>query len=530
MKNKLIKFKLNGLETEMTTLDAQKFFISLLHQEESSWIDFPIKIPQIGLKDYSQFWRIYSKNQEPELLTADDLKTINNKDITTALPENKINYYVSVNGFSEKEFKNKHGYWTKSRCESNCTNINGIFLDFDFHRLSIDKIENSISKLLNFLNDKIENNIILKPTIINITGRGLALFYIYDQSSFQFDDKFKKFHKNLTDRLMTYFQNLIDVDIEDVDIDKSVNSLDKICRLPFTFNSSTNSYSSIYSADEILYDPTYIYEYFKLDNIVTTTITTKIKNSKKNKLKATNNNNVENLNIYELLKFKNEKYYCIPPQYRAIVKARIKILDKYIENEGFERDEGSGRNNLIFLYFNFAISIYGHNAGLLKTIEYNNKLGEPLSNNEFTNIIQYTVKHSKQSSPYIIWNNNTFIDLAGFTDNDIQTYEILKNQQIKEERRRKHQERVLQDKLICKTALEHTDLTYSEISNYLLTNHNIKICRKTVERHLNAHGINKTNRCDIKYEDIDFDLNEIYKHKSKKYVSINEFLSGLSNS
>lgn len=513
--NDKVRFLLNGTKTEMTVNEAQQLFIKTLHQEDESWVDFPVKPANASIKDFYQFWRCYNKTEETNLVSVKDLENIRDKDIQASLGENKISYYVSVNGFSGEIKKNKSGYPSRSRSESNCTNINGVFLDFDLHGLANDKVDDTVAKILDYIEINVANNRILKPSIINYTGRGIAMFYLYDQSSFEFNTDFISFHKKLAGKLMTFFDNIIPFD--EVEIDKSTITPTKICRIPFTYNTSSESYSSIYCINEIAYDPKYIYEYFNLDEIDTSNTFRKKKTKKKEKATKKIETNIYNKFddkvIYNLLKLDEEKYYYIPSITKAVIRSRLAILDKFIEDEGIDFVEGSGRNNLIYLYYAYSIAANGHNLGLIKTIEFNKQLGEPLLSDEFIGIIRNIDNESNHLCEKVIKKTETFIKYVGFSKEEIETYGIYKNQQKVANQKKQHEIRVIRDKLICEIALAFPNMTYNEIRKYLRTNYSINICRKTVERRLNKHGINETTRSIIRYEDIDFKKNEIYKHK-----------------
>lgn len=143
------------------------------------------------------------------------------------------NLYVSVNTFS--------GHRRKA---SKCYAINAIVVDLDDHRSKPFIVRQKIENTFSVLYQAIDAERIPVPTIINATGRGLQLLFVYDRSISYRTQRHKRnsmvrMHRKIVDRLYSELQSMLDVDC--LRLDESCRDLSRVVRIPGTINTKTDT-------------------------------------------------------------------------------------------------------------------------------------------------------------------------------------------------------------------------------------------------------------------------------------------------
>ena len=252
------------LETEYrekTHVEQQYLFVDLLTLNSPGWYQFPRKKywknqeneyyidEKTGKKKkkniwYSDVWTFLSGMEKDE----------NNYEIDKKIWRNTNDSYVTVNPMSDAV--NDKG--KRVRSKKNCIAINEMHFDVDvIHNL--DPFDTELADEIISYVISIMYTILPTPTMIILSGRGIAWFYKYSKPISTFDE-----NKNLTEdsklhdlmyqcaleKLRQKFDEWKGV----VDVD-TVSDYARVTRLPGTINTKAGRFAELYK-----YDPIMLYE------------------------------------------------------------------------------------------------------------------------------------------------------------------------------------------------------------------------------------------------------------------------------
>lgn len=199
----------NILPKDLSLRDMRSLFLNILHKRDSI-IYAPIKT--------NGKWKEQNASTIEGVLTQTD----------SVFSDNDC--YVTVNPFQN----------TSGRRKDFVQAINGIYIDLDLHD------ETATPDSLNALCAKIQQFFdcgeLLYPTMLTLSGRGLALFYLYEVSIPQSDTKWVQQHDTLYMALIYRMQRLLG---EDIKVDTCVRDASRVCRIPGTKNQKAGRFSEI---------------------------------------------------------------------------------------------------------------------------------------------------------------------------------------------------------------------------------------------------------------------------------------------
>ena len=148
--------------------------------------------------------------------------------------------YFSLNGFS--------GFHRKS---NECRQINGIVIDLDCHEPATKVfLRWIVQRNLIAILDALYAGDIPAPNIITVTGRGLQLLYLFDNSISYFiktgeiNEKAVFAYKKIQGEIASIIKSVLPEDFS-LEIDYNVNDVSRVVRIPGTKNSKSGTVASV---------------------------------------------------------------------------------------------------------------------------------------------------------------------------------------------------------------------------------------------------------------------------------------------
>lgn len=313
-------------------------------------------------------------------------------------------YYISANTF--KSYK---------RSTDNLFALNNIVVDIDNHSdiNEYDRnrlLESFVFRLKEFINE----NIIICPNVVVLTGRGIQLWYTLIPVSY----KLLFLYRIVADELKHQIQSLLldefpnELEGLEVDFGASGNAAGYY-RLPFSFNTKAKTLSRI----EILKQPQYEIHEITGHSIPDKKQSTEIKESKKSSKQTENkekkHKNVKNINTRRCLKIVDMVF--------DLQKNREIVHD----NNGIHEN----RQRLCFTLATFAGQIYSKEYALEILSTLNKKFTNPLNQKKLEYLLSYTTENAKleDGKNKAIWSNKTIIDYLELTSDEQAKYKIIVN-------------------------------------------------------------------------------------------------------
>ena len=317
--------------------------------------------------------------------------------------------YFSLNGFA--------GYHRKS---DECRQVNGIVVDLDYHEASTKAFRRWIvGRNLAVILDAVDAGDIPAPNIITNTGRGIQLLYLFENSISYFTKNgeinekaifaYKRIQEEITRKV-----NAVLPEEDGLEIDRNVNDISRVVRIPGTKNSKSDTVASIVYTND---------EYYSFSDFYKKKDTSDKKISyKKSSVKGSNGN-------------------------KELQQARINELEKLVELRG-GNCEGY-RNYMALLYYNAAVQIFEKDKANKMLFEFCKKFNPgttPFTKSQINAIIR-SVNSNKTAgySGYYIFTKQWIIEHLAITQDEanaigFSTY-INKRERTKQKNRQNKQER-----------------------------------------------------------------------------------------
>lgn len=319
-------------------------------------------------------------------------------EILKNIPESEA--YITLNGF--------YG-WRKNAIL--CRQINALFFDLDYHE-KVPKSEIDWRNGHNFqlLQDAIHNQELYNPNIIVNSGRGLQLYYIFENSipyhlkDGSTNDKALYSLRKIRETITNQLNNILASTEYPLEVDNKVGDLSRIVRIPGTYNKKAKSVATILYVNQ---------EYCKLADFYT---------------------KVEKPQIQKPYIKKPTKSH----SQDALQHARLIELKKLQEYRNFNCI--GCREIMCFLFFNAASQVYSKEDATNELKEFNSKFSEPIPECQIRAILKE--KHYKISKDYIIKNLNiTEVEMQQlklFSTNNLSR--VLKKAQTKKNKQERNKE------------------------------------------------------------------------------------------
>lgn len=513
------------LETEYrekTHVEQQHLFVDLLTLNSPGWYQFPRKKiwknqadeyyvdEKTGKKKkkniwYSDVWTFLSGMKKDE----------NNYEIDKKIWRNTNDSYVTVNAMIDAV--NDKG--KRVRSNKNCIAINEMHFDVDvIHNLdpfATELADEIISYVISIM-----YTILPTPTMIILSGRGIAWFYKYSKPISTFDE-----NKNLTEDSQLHdlmYQCALEKLRQEfvewkgvVDVD-TVSDYARVTRLPGTINVKAARFAELYKYDlNMLYKSKDLYAEFGF----TDAELNEQKNKKKQTVKKTaekkqNSDSKRSTKTAYEKQLDDDKLPKVPKWYRDYAKSRLPMIAEIPKFRNML--EGSGRHDLIFVAYNIARCVFVHAEAVAYAKKINDTFAEPLDDDDFDRQIRRICVHEEKenlhsSGIYVFSDATLALKYLRLTRSEAIEHGWLKT----DEKNRKNQEAQAEaekrDRRIAECWLVDK-LSTVKMSEQLKIEGFKHVSEKTVRNRLNAMGL-KADRTQ-KLEDVKCDLR--YKRSEEK--------------
>ena len=513
------------LETEYrekTHVEQQHLFVDLLTLNSPGWYQFPRKKiwknqadeyyvdEKTGKKKkkniwYSDVWTFLSGMKKDE----------NNYEIDKKIWRNTNDSYITVNAMIDAV--NDKG--KRVRSNKNCIAINEMHFDIDvIHNLNPYNAELA-DQIIQYV-ISIMYSILPKPSMIVLSGRGIAWFYKYSKPISTFDeDRNPTEDSELHDLMYKCALKKLRQEFDEwkgvVDVD-TVSDYARVTRLPGTLNRKAGRFAELYKHDtNMLYEQKDLYSKFgfadaELNEQKSYSEKTLKKKSTKSKKsvsdKKTKTTYKKQLNDNELPK--------VASWYRDYAKSRLPMIAEIPKFRNML--EGSGRHDLIFVAYNIARCVFVHAEAVAYAKKINDTFAEPLDDDDFDRQIRRICVHEEKenlhsSGIYVFSDATLALKYLRLTRSEAIEHGWLKT----DEKNRKNQEAQAEaekrDRRIAECWLVDK-LSTVKMSEQLKIEGFKHVSEKTVRNRLNAMGL-KADRTQ-KLEDVKCDLR--YKRSEEK--------------
>lgn len=319
------------------------------------------------------------------------------QEITDGILPATTNFYTTLNTFHSPK-----------RTVENLHTLNGFYIDLDFHDTLPLFLDEKKASLVSALTYEITFGYLPQPTMIVDTGRGLALYYIFERSipcfTYAGDDPKKlafakacKKAKNLYDttyrKLIQILQQTLKDHRYEKTVDTSIMDAARLVRIPGTWNEHAHAMA------HIIYLNVEAPEYTSLD-FIATFAGTKRKDKEK------------------IIEFPVERVSFTAEGLIAFAKRRTKFL---IKLRDMRKKQRGTREKLCFIFYE-TISIYMEEEDAVKElVEFNAEFKYPLNFSEVHSIIRNGSyeKRKKRGGQYKF--TNAFLkDYLSLTEEEIE--------------------------------------------------------------------------------------------------------------
>lgn len=277
-------------------------------------------------------------------------------------------------------------FYKRSRSNQNARHLNALFVDLDVYNENISKLD-----AINGIDFLVEKEILLEPTFIVDSGRGLYAIWKIESVPGRFQN---------AQKLYSHVQEYLIENMKDLGADPKAKDIARVLRVPGSFNAKSDSVVEILEYSEKTYTLRLFQELMNDVNAVDWSIETK-KLAEKPKRQKRNPGRIKRLfNFYTL----------------AISRSRdlemICVLRDY--------DIKGSRNTLLHIYAYQMMLIHKDlNVAKDVTKSLNEKLVEPLSNQEITVLCRSVYKayqnHLKDKVKGYNYKNETIIERLRIT-------------------------------------------------------------------------------------------------------------------
>lgn len=313
------------------------------------------------------------------------------------LPYN-VDVYICPNGM-----KTKH-----KRTTENLICIQNLVIDIDCH----DDIENyeEYSKHINQIQTKILNEAIIKPNLINQTGRGLHLWYWIEPCHVSLN----KLCMSVIDMICANIQSILDKTSTKLTIDKASSmKLGGLFRLPYSYNTKAKTWSKAQLIHEDLPNINQLKTELQEHGYKSTYFLDQIKKPKKQK---------------KFFKWSDKTW---KNDYAPYMIKRKKFMDHIFET----RTETKGcRDLMIFGMFSTLIHLVDEQEAVEYCEQLNLEFEQPLKYGEMAAIFG-EVKKKKHK-----FTVEKFLDFVQATDEERAWYKKLSKKEKKKQQTKQHRQ------------------------------------------------------------------------------------------
>lgn len=406
----------------------------------------------------------------------------------------KYNTYVTINAFKyvDGEIKKSKDY---------LKSIGTIYLDIDFHTVLNQETEELINDVLRKIDGFIESGILLAPSMIVRSGRGLGIYYCLWKAIPKEDMQNVRLFFEIYFALFQLYEKMLDVKL-----DASVIDTSRIARIAGTINLNSGTYCELVFYNQDDNNQLVRYSLEELNENIKNEIDEKVKNQVAKKISSLYGIKLENKiqKIEKSEKNKKAKRINIPKRQIELDDKYLnnyKFLSKFIENvvddmgDQFDH-EGTGRQKLVCAYFSYQLLINQYEA-YDKAYNLNSKFALPLSFLEFNAVI----KGVKDNQPYLFSKDGILKDTI-ITHADADRLGLFKYEKRRTEFEKKRIARKKRNELIIE--LYQKNLSVRQIQRRLNEDYGMKCSIGNISKIIGGYKFIKDDEIKIFDKNYDF--------------------------
>lgn len=337
---------------------------------------------------------------------------------------------------------------THGRYSGLVENINGFFIDIDFHSLPTDDIRQAVIMAKIRIFNAILHGIIPVPTMMCRSGRGYHLYYLYKSPVAAADKIRSRLHDVMYGLIIDHF----DKTFEGLDIDRKIMDRSRVCRVPGTLNTHIGELCALIYYNGPYYSQDDLIDRFRLDTsyaVVTAEIKEnrkKIQEKKNGRSAKKNAGSVKHTPKKGALQLEKALPDNVIPMRKALMIRKgydITVSGIFQLTEYRNRKMNGNRHYAVHLVYTLSLGA-GHSEEYSKdkAFELNSMFTDPLSENEAYGCMNHTTQDIF-NKPYYGYKRETAYDRLGLTDEENNVLKIDKERLVKanrmaaEERNRK---------------------------------------------------------------------------------------------
>lgn len=408
----------------------------------------------------------------------------NSEDLLKASRQEKEGEYVSIHPVCKKQIGNGCVY-----------NYNAIFVDLDCHggegegcleeRLRQKYINEAVVELtMAFYLQELPI-----PTMMLRTGRGVALYYVFEKSIPASNQKASRKYKLLWRHMISYFSDFLKLHNLSLDADLSVINDCRLVRLPESINQNNKKECQLVfvnkiNENEVCYTSMKkLSDFIELNEIILREKVAKQETVAKDVcLKP----KMAPKSVTECRREESEKV----KRKSNLVERRIYQLINYLVAIDYKVAEYNQRDMILFLFYNHLVQIHGHDDAMELLYRINSCFDIPLSNREIdgymgssyrrylVNGIGYSMSDEKFQLKLGILEDTEMLSIIGTT----KSLQLLQKQ---EQRQWNALKRAEEDYRMISLLNCRPDLTNAELA------HILGIKRETLKKRLQSLGFHR---------------------------------------
>ncbi len=332
---------------------------------------------------------------------------------------NRDHQYIGANSYTMK---------VKCRDEDHIFSLKNIVIDMDCHDKKEEDAESfsylNICKANEFLSWIKKQDAIPTPNLVNFTGRGIQIWYFLKPCSKKLDFIYKAVAERLCGQMQVFANE------QGMTIDKTASiGINRIFRIPGTYNPKAHVFSQCVRLSE------HRYPLQELQNFLSIDLKKKGSCSPNRKSVVSSHHKNEHSSTLQTKRFFSAEEY----NSSSVCRRRCKVIESIIKSGR----EVESRENLLFLYHNFALSLPEVDA-VSAVHQLNRLFPVPLKDRE----IKALVKCNTKKEGYL-YTDASFFEKAAMTNDEIDSYYSFKGSDSRSKnrvrdirRREKKQQRI----------------------------------------------------------------------------------------
>lgn len=348
--------------------------------------------------------------------------------------------YVSMNNYRSD---------ASDKSSSNVESVNGFFVDIDIchgdGQFDVVKADFIRERCMTAIKETLGE----RYACYCCSGRGIALYYLYDEPLCVEDVRAMEEHRKAYKSVINAFRSILKVYIGtgDVEVDGTVMDLARVVRIPETRNNGAGRDAFVVEEDfSRTYPPEMLWEMFAAYREAETEEHKKAK--AKRSVGSAFSSRREKLKKCSVVNIAGGNDGVIPAVYRNNSLGICKAIEQIVAKR--RMGEGSLRNNILFIYYNNAKVYHSKEPWIAvkETLELNSAFDTPLSEEEVSGIMSGVDNHVEMSGAhgdgFYLFSREKVAEMIGMTDDEALEVGFFRSKE-KRKQTRKNKEKTKKD-------------------------------------------------------------------------------------